>query len=246
MAKLYIAGAVKHAQIEKSLAQLTDNWSASKVTLPNLPEPNTINSAAVYFYDIPQAKQSTLLIAHPSLKANHTDYFNATAMNYILGGGGFSSRLVQQVRANKGYTYGIQSEFDATPHSSLFMVKSNVRSNVTLESLVLIKQILEEYQDTFTTADLITTKNYYLRSDIRRFETLSAKIALLEQIGTLNLAYNFVQQRNEQVKTLQVDDIKMFAKQYINPKKLIYVVGDAKSQAKRLRQLDLGEVITLN
>ncbi|WP_151201454.1 insulinase family protein [Pseudoalteromonas piscicida] len=126
------------------------------------------------------------------------------------------------------------------------MVKSNVRSNVTLESLVLIKQILEEYQDTFTTADLITTKNYYLRSDIRRFETLSAKIALLEQIGTLNLAYNFVQQRNEQVKTLQVDDIKMFAKQYINPKKLIYVVGDAKSQAKRLRQLDLGEVITLN
>ncbi|AXR00520.1 insulinase family protein [Pseudoalteromonas piscicida] len=134
----------------------------------------------------------------------------------------------------------------ATTHSSLFMVKSNVRSNVTLESLVLIKQILEEYQDTFTTADLITTKNYYLRSDIRRFETLSAKIALLEQIGTLNLAYNFVQQRNEQVKTLQVDDIKMFAKQYINPKKLIYVVGDAKSQAKRLRQLDLGEVITLN
>ncbi|WP_262975372.1 M16 family metallopeptidase [Pseudoalteromonas piscicida] len=134
MAKLYIAGAVKHAQIEKSLAQLTDNWSASKVTLPNLPEPNTINSAAVYFYDIPQAKQSTLLIAHPSLKANHTDYFNATAMNYILGGGGFSSRLVQQVRANKGYTYGIQSEFDATPHCSGQLILATVLESWYLTS----------------------------------------------------------------------------------------------------------------
>ncbi|MCG7552724.1 pitrilysin family protein [Pseudoalteromonas sp. Of11M-6] len=247
LAKLYVAGAVKHADIQKSLEQLIDHWPASKATLPLLPEPNALNSAAIYFYDIPQAKQSTLLIAHPSLKANHTDYFNATAMNYILGGGGFSSRLVQDLRADKGYTYHIRSKFDATPVSSMFEIKSNVRSNVTLESLELVKQIVEEYGNTYTLADLTTTKNYYLKSNARRFETLTAKVKVLEQIGSLNLANNFMQQRNEQIESLGVDDMKGLAKQYIHPNKLIYiVVGDAKTQANRLTALGLGEVIRLN
>ncbi|WP_246239889.1 M16 family metallopeptidase [Pseudoalteromonas caenipelagi] len=247
LAKLYVAGAVKHNQIKQSLAQLTRDWQSTSSTLPALPEPTKPSSAQVYFYDIPGAKQSTLLIGQPSLKANDPNYFKAGVMNYMLGGGGFASRLTQEVRANKGYTYGIRSKFNASSRSSLFEIKTNVRSNVTVESLMLTKDIVEQYANTFSQADLATTKSYYKKSNARRFETLGAKMNLLEQIGALNLPHNFIQQQSEQLESLTVKEIQTLAQQHIIPNRLIYiVVGDAKTQAKRLDKLGLGEVVMLN
>ena len=55
-------------------------------------------------------------------------------MNYILGGGGFASRLTQELRETKGYTYGINSNFSGTITPGAFTIQSGIRSNVTLEA----------------------------------------------------------------------------------------------------------------
>jgi zinc protease len=68
-------------------------------------------------------------------------------MNYRLGGG-FASQLTQQLREGKGYTYGIGSSFDGSTLKGPFAIYSGVRSNVTYESVSLIKEILEQYGKT--------------------------------------------------------------------------------------------------
>ena len=72
-----------------------------------------LSTAKVYFVDVPDAKQSVLQIGYPALAATDKDFYAATVMNYILGGGGFASRLTQQLREGKGYTYGIRSGFSS-------------------------------------------------------------------------------------------------------------------------------------
>jgi zinc protease len=66
-------------------------------------------------------------------------------LNYRLGGGSFASQLTQQLREGKGYTYGISSSFSGSRNKGPFTIASGVRSNVTFESVNLIKDILMQY-----------------------------------------------------------------------------------------------------
>ena len=142
---------------------------------------------AVYFYDIPNAKQSILQFGTPAMAATDVDFYAATVMNYILGGGGFASRLTQELREGKGYTYGIRSGFSGTKAKGTFTISSGVRSNVTLESAQAVQKILEEYPTTFSDKDLETTKSFLIKSNARAFETAGAKLRMLSNISDFGL-----------------------------------------------------------
>jgi len=246
-ADVKVAGAIKHKEVIKSLAGIEQGWIKTNATLPILETPKLASAAKVYFYDIPGAKQSTLNIGHPAVKASDGEFFRAHVMNYILGGGSFASRLTQELREGKGYTYGVRSRFVASSYSSMFSITSGVRSNVTLEALQLIKDIVEQYDDTFTSDDLATTQSYFLKSNARGFETLNAKLNVLGNIANLGQPIDYVQQNAKQVELLTVDEIKTLAQQHIKPNSLVYVVvGDAKTQYERLVKANLGEVVRLN
>ena len=203
--------------------------------------------AQLYFYNVPDAKQSVIRVGHPSLKATDGDYYLATVMNYILGGGGFASQLTQELRETKGYTYSVRSGFNSNQYHGEFVISSGVRTNVTLESLQAIKTIIEQYQANFNDQDLATTQSYYLKSSARLFETFSAKLSMLSNISDYGLPVDYVQQRTESVEALTVDKIKQLAANYLHPDKFIYVVvGDAKTQLPRLEALGIGEPVLLN
>ena len=108
------------------------------VSVPTAPE-----NSKVYFYDVPNAKQSVIRFGYPALAATDDDYYSASVLNYRLGGGGFASQLTQQLREGKGYTYGIRSNFSGSTIRGAFTISSGVRSNVTFESAALVKEIVE-------------------------------------------------------------------------------------------------------
>ena len=125
-------------------------------------------------------------------------------MNYILGGGGFASRLTQQLREGKGYTYGINSNFSGTHSPRPFTIASGVRTNVTLESAQLIKSILQDYPKKFSEKDLETTKGFLIKSNARAFETADAKLNMLDNIGKYGWKYDYVKDREQIVKGMTV------------------------------------------
>ncbi len=242
-----IVGAVSKNDVIKSLATLNKNWKAKKVTFPEITVSNTIDSSKIYFYDVPGSKQSVIRIGYPALAATDADYYPAMIMNYRLGGGGFASQLTQQLREGKGYTYGINSSFSGSTIRGPFTIGSGVRSNITFESISLIKEILENYGKNFNENDLDITKGYLIKSNARAFETLSSKLGMLYGISNYNYEDAYAKQREDVVKNSTIADIKKLSEKYLNTDKMIYlIVGDAQTQLKKLEQIGFGKPILLN
>ena len=247
VAKMLVVGNQKESEVIASLTDLNTRWAAKEVLIPTYKTPETPTKPTVYFYDIPNAKQSVLQFGTPALAITDKDYYAASVMNYILGGGGFASRLTQELREGKGYTYGIRSGFSGTKAKGAFTISSGVRSNVTLESAQLVKQILKEYPTTFSDKDLKTTKSFLIKSNARAFETARAKLRMLSNMSTYGWKSNYVKEQEAIVNNMTKERVKELANKYVNPDKLIWlVVGDAETQLDRMKELGYGTPILLN
>ena len=242
-----IVGAVPKNNVIQSLTILNKEWKSKVVTFPKMPATNTIASSKIYFYDVPGAKQSVIRIGYPALAATDADFYSATILNYRLGGGGFASQLTQQLREGKGYTYGIGSSFSGSNNKGPFSIASGVRSNITFESVSLIKEILNDYGKNYSENDLDVTKGYLIKSNARAFETLEAKLGMLYNISNYNYADTYAKQQEDIVKNSTTADIKRLSEKYLNADKMIYlIVGDAETQLGKLQQIGFGKPILLN
>lgn len=247
VANFLVVGAVDADTVKASLASLNQSWPAKPVVQPSIDTPERPRAAKVYFYDVPGAKQSELRIGYVALAETDSDFYPATLMNYKLGGGGFASRLMQTLREGKGYTYGVRSGFSGTDIPGPFTISSGVRTNVTYESLALVKAILGEYAATFTEQDLENTKSYFTKSAARQFETAGAKLSMLDNISRYGWQPDYARQRQNVVQAITQPEIEKLAKQYANPNGMIWLVaGDADTQMPRLAELGFGEPVLLN
>ncbi|MGI9055189.1 MAG: M16 family metallopeptidase, partial [Pyrinomonadaceae bacterium] len=244
--RMHIVGALDKSKITSSLKGINNNWKSKKVEIPEYKTLSAPTKSQIYFYDVPDAKQSVIRFGYPALAQTDPDFYPATVMNYILGGGGFASQLTQQLREGKGYTYGINSNFSGTRSPGAFAISSGVRSNVTLESAQLIKSILQDYPKNYSEKDLETTKGFLIKSNARAFETAGAKLNMLENISKYGWKYDYVKGREQIVKNMTVQQIKDLSQKYLDADKMILlVVGDAKTQLPRLKELGFGEPILI-
>lgn len=237
-ARARVVGAVDPAEARAALAALGSAWKP----VPQAPLPAASFAApaktTVYFRDVPGAKQSVLLFAQPGPRRADPDYYAATASNFLLGGGGFASRLTQQVREAKGYTYGVRTRFEGWGSGGRFTVLSPVRTNVTLEAATLIRDIVRDYGKSFTADDLALTRTAMAKGRARSFETLEAKLAMLGAIGDYGLPADYVAREGAVLEGLTLEQVRTLAAQRIDTDRMILVVvGDAASQAKRLEAL---------
>ncbi|WP_109298817.1 pitrilysin family protein [Aquimarina sp. AU474] len=245
--KIHVVGDIASDKVKTSLTGLDKNWEQKEVKFPVLPSSIAPEQSKVYFYDVPGAKQSQIRFGYPALAATDANYYPAQIMNYRLGGGGFASQFTQQLREGKGYTYGIGSRFSGSTIPGQFMIFSGVRSNVTYESSSLVKEILGDYGKNYNDKDLEITKSSLIKSNARAFETPNSKLNMLRNISTFKFPKDYVTQREAIVKNMTIEEIKKLADTYLDPNKMIYlVVGDAKTQLKKLDQLGFGTPILLN
>ncbi|TKB02485.1 insulinase family protein [Alteromonas portus] len=247
LAKLHVVGDIKQHDVEKSLSSLNMRWLPKDVSVVKVSEPKLPENAQLFFYDVPGAKQSVLYFGHSAPKVTHEDAYKVSVMNYRLGGGGFASQLMQELRENKGYTYGIRSSFSSDQYTGEFSIRSAVRSNVTLEATQAIMDILAAFGTNYSDEDLDVTKGFTLKSGARAFETLGAKLNMVSEISDFGLPSDYVIQREAEVKALTLDEIKRLYGNYVHPNKMIYlIVGDKDTQFERLEALGLGKPTLLN
>ncbi|MFC0251639.1 M16 family metallopeptidase [Massilia consociata] len=245
-ARMHVIGALPKSAVTRPLAALGREWKAKPVTLPAAVAAGGGAPAKVYFVDVPDAKQSVLHIGYRALAATDPDYYPATVANYILGGGGFASRLTQELREGKGYTYGIRSSFSGSKSAGPFIIASGVRSNVTLESTQLVKQVLQDYAPTFSAADLETTRNFLIKSNARAFETSAAKLDMLDNMSKYGWRADYVKDRERIVKAMTLPQVQALSRQYLDPSKMVWlVVGDAKTQLPRMKELGFDEPVLI-
>lgn len=247
LARLNIVGAIDQANVMQSLSSLDKRWVKKEIFPMDISDPEPFRKSAVYFIDVPNAKQSMIYLGYPALAEIDPDHYPAIVMNYILGGGGFASRLTQVLRVDKGYTYRIRSEFIGSEYKGPFRISTSVQSKITLEAALSIKSIVEDYGSTYTEEDLATTKGFLIKSNARHFESAYAKLSLLDNIGKYNWTPDFISERETIVKNMTVKKIESLADEYLDLDQMIWlVVGDAKSQRARMKELGYGEPVLLN
>ncbi|WP_083750068.1 M16 family metallopeptidase [Rhodohalobacter halophilus] len=247
VATFHVAGAINRENTVASLSDLESRWEAVDVNLPSITMPEPLEESSVYFYDVPNASQSVLRIGYLAMPETDEDYFPATVMNYILGGGGFASRLTQELREGKGYTYGIRSGFSGSNLPGPFTVSSGVRSNITFEAVELIRDIMADYPGSFTEQDLDNTQSFLLKSNARAFETLGAKLGILQTMSANGWSADYINAQQEIVRKMSREEISELARKYANPDRMYYViVGDARTQLDRLSGLGYGDPVLLN
>jgi zinc protease len=247
MARLNVVGAIDQGNVESSLGSLNERWIRRESQAIKVVDSEPFKEDAVYFYDVPDAKQSIILLGYKALAETDADYYPATVMNYILGGGGFASRLTQELRVDKGYTYGILSGFLGSAYKGPFRIATSVQSKITLEAAQSIVDIVENYGETYSEADLATTKGYLIKSNARGFESAWAKLNLLNVCSTYGWSSDYVKEREEVVANMTVERIQELSEEYLDLGRMVWVVvGDAKTQKDRLKELGFGEVVLLN
>lgn len=242
LASFHITGDITKNQALASLKHLGENWADKKVIFPDYTMPGPPDESMIYFVDIPGAKQSVINIGGPGLARTDPDYYPVMVMNHKLGGS-FNSNVNLVLREEKGFTYGARTGFSGTYIPGTFLASSNVRSSATLESVEIFKKLMEEYREGISEADLTFTKNSLNKSRAREFETLTAKIRMLQEISMYNMPEDYIRQQEKFVANLTQEQHTALAQKYIDPARMYYVIaGDAASQMEALEKAGFGKV----
>jgi zinc protease len=170
--------------------------------------------------------QSVVQFGFEGLKRADPDFIPAYILNYVVGGGGFSSKLMQEVREKRGLAYSVYTYLYPLEHAGIFMGGVATENKSVNQSLGLIKTELEHAaSEGLTEAELRTAKDYLIGSFALRFDT-SGKIAQqLLSIQLDNLGADYIDRRNGEIEAVTVDDIKRVAKRLMGPKSLIVTVA---------------------
>ena len=246
LAAVHVAGAISRDEAIAALDRLATEWTGEAPSLPAAPAWDP-DRAGLYFVDVPGASQSVLSIGYLALSETDEAYYPATVMNFRLGGGGFASDLVQVLREQRGYTYGISSGFSGTDVPGPFRIASSVRSNVTYEALDEIRRLVQAHGPDFDEDDLDATKSFLSRANASAFETLGAKLGLLGDMSLYGFPADYVLQRERIVRDMTIPRVRELAARHLDLEGMIWlVVGDAETQLPRLRALGLGDPVLLD
>ncbi|WP_298633133.1 pitrilysin family protein [uncultured Umboniibacter sp.] len=204
------------------------NWKA--------PETNTI-----FFMDKPEAAQSSIRVAtNGPLWDVNGDYWHAQLMNFNLGGN-FNSRINQNLREDKGYTYGARSGFRGNLETGTFITSAEVRADSTLASIQEVLAELAAFKtDGMTEEELNFMRSAYSQRDARSYETPSQKLRLISQMATYNVDASYLDQRNEALTNAELGELNALANRLItNDQLAIVVVGDRATVYEDLETLGL-------
>jgi len=243
VARLLVTGNLSREKVESAFSSLSQKWQPKEVILPELKVPEAPEKSAIYFVNVPGAKQSVISIGTPSLPRTSPDYYPAVVANYKLGGS-FNGLFNLILREEKGFTYGARSNISGAKDYGIFSASSEVRTNSTLESVTIFKTEMEKYRENMPQEYIDFTKNALIKSNALRFETIGSLLNMLNTMSSYNLPVDYIKQEEAYVRSLTPEKQLEITRKYIDPSRMYYVVvGDANTQLKELEKVGLGKPI---
>ena len=169
--------------------------------------------------------QSIMVFGGPGIRRDDPDFIPAYIMSEILGGGGFGSRLTEEVRERRGLTYGIGLGLYPLDNAGLVLGSLGTRNNKAGEALDVIKSVMKRYaEEGPTQRELDEAKTYLTGSYALRFNSNTKIARQLLAIQQDNLGIDYINRRNSMIDAVTLDQVKAQAKRLIDPEKLIVTV----------------------
>ena len=200
-----------------------DKWgTASKIEKTHVKaEPTTQRE---HYVERADAVQSAIRVGRRLFNKTHEDYFKFQVLNTILGGY-FGSRLMANIREDKGYTYGIGSGLASLVHEGYFFISTEVGSDVTKNALEEIYKEIEKLQtELVSEEELETVINYILGQLLRSVEGPLALADKYRGIWEFGLGYDYYDRYFEAVKAVKPHELRDLANKYLKKADLTELV----------------------
>ena len=223
--KVAVVGDIDAASLGKLLDDVFGGLPAkSKLTAVSDVTPKADGAIDIRQLPVPQ---SVAMFGLPGIARKHPDFMTAFVLNHILGGGGFSSRLMTEVREKRGLAYSVYSYLQTYKHTSLFAGAVATKNEEIGRSLDVIREELKRLaKDGPTAEELDAAKSYLTGSYALRFDSSGKIASQLLGIQVEELGIDYVSTRNEQIDRISLDDVKRVAQSLLKVDALhITVVG---------------------
>lgn len=169
--------------------------------------------------------QATIVLGHLGIARNDPDFYPVTVMNYILGGGGFASRLMTTIRDNRGLVYGISSGFDAKRFPGSFSVNLQTKTASVDESIgAVLEEIRRIREEGVTEAELRAAQDYLAGSFPLRLDTNAKLAGLLATVEFYGLGLGYFEDYPRAIRKVTLDDVRRVAAKHLDPERYVLVV----------------------
>ncbi len=238
---LIIVGDIDAKAAKAKIQKYFDEWEKGETTKKTYDMPTAPEETSVAMVDRPGAVQSVITITYPvDLKPGDDDRIAASVANGILGGSGFSGRLMQNLREDKGFTYGARSSLSYDPLVGVFTASAQVRNEVTDSAIAeFIYEIDRMSTEKVSQEDLQKIKNIMAGSFARSLERPQTVANFALNIARYNLPADYYEKYLERLAAVTTEDVMRVSKKYLNSMNAnILVVGDKDVVGEKITKFD--------
>jgi len=218
-----VAGEITLEQITTLLATHFAEWKPADLPAVSWPDAQTVQAEQLHLNK--DVTQANILLGQPGIARSHPDYYAVMVMNYILGGGGFGSRLMDRIREEKGYVYSIRSHFSAGKHPGPFIVSLQTKNESALqaidETFAVIRRFIEEGA---TEAELKAAKAYFINSFPLRLVSNRDVASMLPVLEFYELGLDYPDRYADIIRAVTLEQVKTATKNHLKPDQFLQVV----------------------
>ena len=235
-ALLVVTGRIAAADALRAAEAAFGDWRASGTPMPETPPAPRSATPAHVLIDRPGSVQSAIRLGRPAVPATDADYLPLQLAGTVLGGS-FSSRLMQNLREDKGYTYGARGGLNALRAGGRVTASADVRNEVTGAAL---KEFVGEFarmgNEPVPAQELEDTKRYVAGGYLINNQMQGAVASTLASNWLAGLPADFLGQYVPRIRAVDAAQVQAMGRKYFDPKAMsIVVVGDPKAVAGQLK-----------
>jgi zinc protease len=226
-AKVTLVGALDRARADALVTQLLSHLPAQAGSCPTLPAVAEVAALAQASEQriVFDSAQTHVLIGQPGFKRDDPDYFALTVGNYILGGGGFVSRLTDEVREKRGLSYSVGSGFAPGLHAGAFTVSLQTRPEQAEKALQVAREVLARFvADGPLETELKAAKDNLIGGFALRLDSNRKLLDNVASIAWNNLPLDYLDQWTRQIDKLTLQDIRAAFARKLQPQKMATVL----------------------
>jgi zinc protease len=223
--RVSLVGALNRAQADALVTQLLARLPQSGCT-PLDPVPEVAPLAAASEQRIAFASaQAHVLVGQPGFKRSDPDFFALTVGNHILGGGGFTARLTEEVREKRGLTYSVSSYFAPGLHAGAFTIGLQTRPDQADQALNLVRQVVRQWvEEGPTERELQAAKDNLIGGFALRIDSNKKLLDNVANIAWNDLPLDYLDTWTQQVARLTVADVRAAMARKLQPARMATVV----------------------
>ena len=228
-----VVGDIGEKEIAQALNRAFSGWNKGEPSGKMLVPTNI--GAAQQLQINKDLTQSNIILGHNGVTRGNPDYYAVQVMNYILGGGGFSSRVMDSIRNERGLAYSVYSYFAAEKSHGSFQFVMQTKNETALEAIQIARDEIRRIREApVSEQELNDAKDYLIGSFPLRFDTNRKVAGFLAQVEYYQLGLNYPEQYAGLIRKVTREDVQRVAKEYLRPEQLITViVGNLKKLGEK-------------